>query len=63
MFVYIIILSICLTIECNVAAIIIIINLLKYFSFCVKVGSIYVAHKQPTVTVDVYLLQGVSFIL
>ena len=63
MFVYIIISDVCLTIQRNVAAVIIIINLLKYFCFCVKVGSKYVAHKQPTVTADVYLLQGVPFLL
>jgi hypothetical protein len=63
MFVCIIILNVVLTIQCNVAGIIVIISLLKYFCFCVKVGSKYAVHKQPTVTADVYLLQGASFVL
>ena len=63
MFVYIMILNVGLTIQGNVAAVIIIINLLKYFCFCVKVGFKYIAHKEPSVTGDVYLLQGVSFVL
>jgi len=61
MFVCIIILNVDLTILCNVAGIIII-NLLKHFCFCVKVGPKHVAHVQPTVTGDVYLLQGVPFV-
>lgn len=39
LFVCIMVLNVVLTIQCNVAGIIVIINLLKYFCFCVKVGS------------------------